>query len=175
MGKLLLPTLFLFLALWLLGGSWWFADRYYQQNVTGNTLVPASTYPNDKSNTDDQEQIAQGTPIKIRPSNLLFKDQKDDIQLTPALNQYFADLKQYLQTFSEAKVVLTGYTDNRGTIKSNVQLSKNRANNVRQFMIDLGFNEHQLITQFRGSKDPVASNATEAGRIKNRRVEIRIK
>lgn len=174
MGKILLPVLLLFLIFWLIGGSWWYAHRYHHQIVNNIAITSSSErsfYPTEE-NASQEEEIA---PIKIQPSNIIFKDQEHDVSLTPELRQYLEDLKYYLEMVPEANVVLIGHTDNRGSEKSNLALSKTRARSVKDFLIDLGFNEHQLNTKYRGSKEPRASNDTKAGRIKNRRVEIRIR
>ncbi len=172
MGKFFLPALFLLLALWIFGGSWWYADRYYQAST-----IPYSISPTQDSGdqTAKLEETQGQTPIIIQPSNILFKDKKYDVQLTPELEHYFDQLKLYLDKMSDSQVIITGYTDNQGRQRDNLKLSRKRAMSVRKFMLNLGFNDQQLVTKYHGSKDPVESNQTEEGRSKNRRVEIRIK
>ncbi|UCC12606.1 MAG: OmpA family protein [candidate division WOR-3 bacterium] len=69
-----------------------------------------------------------------------------------------------------------GYTDNTGSNASNIAVSKERAEHVKQRLADmLGENGDRIETYGLGSRNPIASNNTKAGRKKNRRVEISIR
>jgi Outer membrane protein and related peptidoglycan-associated (lipo)proteins len=171
MGKLLLPTLFLFLAFWLFGGSWWYAERYYPDQDQNRSIGQTTS----TAQVNGSNQVDHFYPIPIRPSNIYFQGKQYDLQLTPEMKVYLNDLQSYLKEVADAQLLITGYTDNTGKEKSNLALSKNRAEHVRQLLLDLGFQKNQLSTQYRGSKDPIASNKSETGRAKNRRVEIRIR
>jgi OmpA-OmpF porin, OOP family len=74
----------------------------------------------------------------------------------------------------DTKINVRGYTDNRGTEAKNQTLSENRANGVADYLKSKGVPGDQLITKGYGMnpKHYVADNKTEAGRAKNRRVEI---
>lgn len=67
---------------------------------------------------------------------------------------------------------VVGYTDSKGDAKYNLELSKKRAAAVRDFLIAGGVPSNKLRIVGRGAKDPIASNDTEEGRAKNRRVEV---
>ena len=63
----------------------------------------------------------------------------------------------------------------RGDERSRQELSEKRAESVAQYLIQLGVKDnYHIFTQGKGAKEPVASNNTESGRSKNRRVEITI-
>ena len=70
------------------------------------------------------------------------------------------------------KVSIAGFTDITGSREYNQQLSLLRAENVKEYMIDLGVKESQVIVSANGISFPVASNNTLQGRSANRRVEI---
>lgn len=70
------------------------------------------------------------------------------------------------------KVSIAGFTDNTGNAAYNKQLSLLRAQNVKQYMLELGVNETQIIVSANGVSDPVANNNTAKGRSANRRVEM---
>ena len=72
------------------------------------------------------------------------------------------------------KVELQGYTDSTGSDKYNVILSDKRANSVREYLISQNVQPEQLSAKGFGKADPVASNATPAGRAKNRRVVMKV-
>ena len=112
---------------------------------------------------------------KIQPLNLVYNNQKKKLKLTPALAESFDAFKYLLQEEKTASIVITGHTDKVGSRKKNLKLSKSRAINVRDFMIENGFDSRRLIVQYKGPDEPYVSNDTEEGRKKNRRVEIRIK
>jgi outer membrane protein OmpA-like peptidoglycan-associated protein len=70
-------------------------------------------------------------------------------------------------------VVVTGYTDSTGTPATNMRLSLRRASSVKDFLTPLLPSEHFTVQAYgRGASNYVASNSTEAGREKNRRVRI---
>jgi len=69
---------------------------------------------------------------------------------------------------------LGGHTDNVGNSTKNMALSKDRAESVKQYLVDQGANPSKIEAVGYGSTQPVASNKTKAGRQKNRRVEFTI-
>jgi outer membrane protein OmpA-like peptidoglycan-associated protein len=71
-------------------------------------------------------------------------------------------------------VEINGHTDNTGDESFNKILSLDRANAVAQYLIAQKINPERIITKGWGSAKPVADNATQEGRDKNRRVEIKI-
>lgn len=91
---------------------------------------------------------------------------KDDA--TATLNQAADSLKQW----GDVKVEVAGHTDNVGTDAYNQSLSQRRADAVRSYLIGKGVAADRLTAKGYGETQPVADNATEAGRYKNRRVEL---
>lgn len=69
---------------------------------------------------------------------------------------------------------IEGHTDNTGRVAFNADLSARRAQAVRAALIRRGVPEGRLVAQGFGSVRPVADNNTEAGRARNRRIEIRV-
>lgn len=72
------------------------------------------------------------------------------------------------------KVEIGGHTDNTGDPTSNLQLSDARANAVRAKLIELGVNPDTLTAKGYGDSKPIADNATEEGKAKNRRMEFTV-
>ncbi len=72
------------------------------------------------------------------------------------------------------RIELQGYTDATGSDKYNLTLSDKRANAVREYLVSQGVKPEQLTAKGYGKADPVASNATPAGRAKNRRVVMKV-
>lgn len=70
------------------------------------------------------------------------------------------------------KISIAGFTDNKGNVTYNDNLSLQRVENIKKYLMDLGVNEAQIIISANGAADPTADNATEEGRAENRRVEM---
>ncbi|MBK9800144.1 MAG: OmpA family protein [Bacteroidetes bacterium] len=84
------------------------------------------------------------------------------------------DLGKLLVKKSDWRLKLSGHTDNAGNAKANLLLSQKRAQAVKNFLVDRGIKADRIIVEYFGSSKPVADNKTEAGRQKNRRVEMKI-
>ncbi|MGV3761679.1 OmpA family protein [Parapedobacter sp.] len=74
---------------------------------------------------------------------------------------------------SGATVTLDGHASAEGTEAYNMTLSKDRANSVKQYLVNSGVDAAKINVQAFGESAPIASNATEEGRVLNRRVEIK--
>jgi len=70
------------------------------------------------------------------------------------------------------KVGVYGHTDNKGSDDVNIPLSQKRAEAVKAYLLRKGLKENRIEAQGYGSQKPIADNSNEAGRSKNRRVEI---
>lgn len=71
-------------------------------------------------------------------------------------------------------VLIVGHTDSSGSARYNNALSLRRAESVANYLMSTGVKEDAIRVIGRGAKDPVASNETSEGRIKNRRVDIMV-
>jgi len=77
-----------------------------------------------------------------------------------------------LQTEPDKKIRVEGHTDSSGDPEENIQLSKLRADAVRQALIDLGVAEDRITSEGMGEDFPIASNEDQEGRARNRRVDV---
>jgi len=83
------------------------------------------------------------------------------------------NIAEYLKANPDNKFFIVGHTDNVGDFDNNMSLSENRAKAVMDKMVSgYGVDAGQLKAYGVSSLSPVASNLTEEGRAKNRRVEI---
>jgi len=73
------------------------------------------------------------------------------------------------------KITITGHTDNVGDFYLNVQLSKDRAKAVADYLVEKGIDESRLDSKGMGSLYPLAPNTSEENKIKNRRVEFAVR
>lgn len=88
----------------------------------------------------------------------------------PELNQLVA----YMKKHPAATIDFSGYTDNTGREKKNMELSTARAKAVADYLEKRGIKEGRINYKGYGSANPVANNHTKEGRAKNRRVEFTI-
>jgi len=93
--------------------------------------------------------------------------------LDPSSAVVINEFAEFLKSNPSLKIEVRGHTDNVGDQKSNLALSTDRAFSVRDLLIAKGIEEKRLINfKGYGASVPVADNATEAGRAKNRRTEF---
>lgn len=88
----------------------------------------------------------------------------------------FAELDLWVNFFMgrrDIAIELIGHTDNVGSDEYNLQLSRKRAETVAQYLVSKGISSDRISVSGFGSSKPVASNDTEEGRSKNRRVDIK--
>jgi outer membrane protein OmpA-like peptidoglycan-associated protein len=84
------------------------------------------------------------------------------------------EIAEFLLENPEFKLRIHGHTDSAGDPGLNKKLSLDRAKSVRDFLIEKGIEFESLRISGWGGSKPLASNATESGRIKNRRVEVEV-
>jgi len=89
------------------------------------------------------------------------------------LEKAAADLKQ-LPRGSEVRIEIAGYTDDTGDQAANVALSQQRADAVRNALIQSGVDPSMVVAKGYGSANPVASNDLFEGRVRNRRIEYHL-
>ena len=83
-------------------------------------------------------------------------------------------LLRFLNIDHRIKIEISGHTDNVGTHDSNVTLSLNRAQAVKNYLISKGIAGSRISVKGYGPDKPVSSNSTAEGRMKNRRVEFKV-
>ncbi len=120
--------------------------------------------------TGVQVKQVDGRIYLIMPGNITFDSNEAVIKtsFTPVLDSVAKVITEYNKTM----VQVVGYTDNTGSAALNNSLSLRRANAVSNYLRLRGVNGSRIITDGMGSANPIASNATAAGREQNRRVEI---
>ncbi len=139
-------------------------------------------------NDDSTAKQLQDTFDKLKLENISVKKGEkgltislDNIQFEPDSNVLLESEKIKLKKIGELlkqysnDLLITGHCADRGTASARQKLSEERAEAVASYLVNLGVrDEYHIFTQGKGSKEPVASNNTEEGRAKNRRVEITI-
>jgi outer membrane protein OmpA-like peptidoglycan-associated protein len=93
-------------------------------------------------------------------------------QIKPGFHSTMDKVAEVLVRYGKTILTVAGHTDNVGTAQYNQQLSERRALSVAQYLESRHVNPVRLSTVGKGESFPIESNATEAGRQANRRVEI---
>jgi outer membrane protein OmpA-like peptidoglycan-associated protein len=127
------------------------------------------------------EQATQGTGVQVSqtadnrlkleiPSDISFDTNRADIKpnLRPILDRFASTLNQNPAT----TVSIIGHTDNTGSDAINRPLSVERAAHTRDYLSARGVSATRIVIEGRGESEPIASNDDNAGRARNRRVEI---
>ncbi|GHS84815.1 hypothetical protein FACS1894201_03720 [Bacteroidia bacterium] len=79
-----------------------------------------------------------------------------------------------LQHYPDAPIIIEGHTDNSGTHAINMLLSQERADVVKDYLIQKGIAANRITTVSKAEAEPLVPNDSEANRMKNRRVVVRI-
>ena len=87
----------------------------------------------------------------------------------PSLDNLYEILKK-----NDISIELGGHSDSIGSEETNLRLSQDRVNSVRNYLVNKGISGDRIVAQGYGETKPVASNSTEEGRAQNRRVEVKI-
>lgn len=82
------------------------------------------------------------------------------------------EILEILESCPDANIQIGGHTDATGSQKTNLELSQKRAESVKAYMIDHGIDADRLSAVGYGPSKPIASNSSESGRRKNRRIEF---
>ena len=104
------------------------------------------------------------------PSNITFDT--DSAVFKPVFNNILTSVAKVINEFDKTKVQVAGYTDSTGSAAYNNTLSLQRAQAVANYLKLRDVSASRLMVYGYGSGNPIASNATAAGREQNRRVEI---
>jgi len=128
-----------------------------QQSVKGEAAPPPPT----------SAQLETTGFVRL---NIEFDTAKWDIK--PKYDDELKQVADFMKAHPEKKLVIQGHTDNVGTEASNIKLSQERADSVKAYLVDkFGIAGDRLHAVGYGPNKPIASNASEEGRQKNRRVE----
>ena len=136
------------------------ADKYYISNLR---LAEAGA--------DTRHQLIEtGT---FSTSEILFDVNKSTIKSSSAA--VLTELGKALQENPGVKISITGHTDSDGTETANQLLSEQRAESVKSYLaVNFSIDNARMTTLGKGESEPVTDNASEEGKIKNRRVEFKV-
>lgn len=116
----------------------------------------------------------EGNNIILRLVGLTFDSGAS--QIRPESFDLLAKVEKAIDVFPQSELIIEGHTDSHGGDDFNQKLSQQRAEAVQQYMINaMRIPTYRLIATGYGETRPVASNETESGRARNRRIDIVIR
>ena len=125
-------------------------------------------------NNAEARVFREGNTVILRLVGLNFESGQS--ALKPSNFDLLAKVEKAIDVFPQSELVVEGHTDSYGGDESNQKLSQDRAESVKQYMINaMRIPSYRLIAIGYGETNPVANNETAAGRAKNRRIDIVIK
>jgi len=144
------------------GRAYGFSDQYLSEEAYQLDRIP-----------DAVVERRAGALVVSFPNDLLFA--LDSSELSQRATARLAKVAPVLRSNPDAPVLVAGYTDATGTPDYNQQLSRKRAEAVRDYLVSQGIAAERIEIAGYGDERPVASNDTLAGRRSNRRVEIELR
>lgn len=139
---------------------------YGPVNFTINALKDGSNNKEHLKNLKDS--------LVANPLTLHFKTGSNKLTLSNVQRKKIANLLTYVEKSDNDKLIVTGHSDNTGLRDNNIALSFERADFVKNILIENGISETYMTTDSKGPDMPIADNTTKEGRAKNRRVTVTI-
>lgn len=142
--------------------------------LVGATLDAQAKSLQSQMTTPGVQVVNTGKTLNVTmPEGVLFAFDSAAVS-GPAQGDLYT-LARHLQQYPNSTVQVVGHTDSTGAAAYNMGLSQRRAQAVASILMAGGVPGNRVATVGMGATQPVASNATEAGRAQNRRVEIIIR
>jgi len=154
-----------------IGGKYAFyaeRDKYLSENRNINT----ENFPINSAITRDLFMVPIVAGEKLILNNIFFDFNKSTLQ-----EESFAELNRTIPIFEQYQDLqfeIGGHTDNVGSDSYNQKLSEERANAVRDYLVENGVDPDRVEAKGYGESEPISTNDTDEGRQENRRVEFKI-
>ncbi|NAW51053.1 OmpA family protein [Elizabethkingia argentiflava] len=140
--------------------------------VIGNKMDKQAKEINQALPGAEVERVAEGIKITLNENTINFNF--DSANLTPTAKNNLDKLVTVFRNNPDTNINVYGHTDGKGSEAYNLGLSDRRANSVINYLVAHGIQRGRMAAKGMGKSEPIASNDTDAGRAKNRRVEFAI-
>lgn len=148
------------------------ADGYYPTSGNINTSGDEEAIVIRHNITLDSQEDILKTGKSIVLNNIFFETAKYDLK--PESHNELKRLAKFMKESDGIRIEISGHTDNVGSNESNIRLSYNRANSVKEYLVSLGIPKSCIIVKGFGASMPIDDNDTPKGRANNRRVEFKV-
>lgn len=138
------------------------------QNEIDNSLVAADAAIDRLGENPDPRDVARALSLQVINFEL-------DKAFIPDANKPFLDrAAKIIQQVPDMELMIIGHTDSQASDAYNMELSRERAEAVKEYLVSKGVDASKLQTKGMGESDPIADNSTEQGRFRNRRIEFTV-
>ena len=133
--------------------------------------------PETKNGFQDEDGCPDEIPEEVKKFTGVIKGiefDKNKATIRPTSFKLLDAAVKVLTDYPDLRVLITGHTDSDGTAEHNKKLSGDRADSVKQYMVNKGVSEDRIETRGAGEDEPIADNKTKAGKQQNRRIEFKL-
>ena len=155
-------------------------DWVYNLGANKTIKLPDGASLNVGENSSESKLIAfiEDTNKKVNDTTWISLDrlffEKGVATLKPESRDQLGNIATIMNSYPNVRLKIGGYTDNTGSIETNMKVSTERANAAMKDLIALGVSADRLKAEGYGQEHPIADNSTEEGRAQNRRIDIRV-
>ncbi len=133
--------------------------------------------PETKNGFEDDDGCPDTIPEAVKKftgviEGIYFDKAKTSIR--PDSKRVLGNAGKVLTTYPSIRLEISGHTSSEGDEAFNQKLSQDRADSVKQWLVDNGIPPERIKTRGAGPSEPIADNKTAAGREKNRRIEFKV-
>lgn len=152
----------------------WFVSISYPTSTRNTVLLGISPLNFKMAHRKYLDCLEQLLPFKIDElDSMTIQFSAESTHLTDETKAALERYCQYVKAeLPFSKIVLSGYSDNNGTAQQNIRNSAERVTAIKNFLVKNGIPNDKIQTFAFGDSNPIAMNDTQAGRAKNRRVEL---
>gem|GEM_PF-4838927 len=127
----------------------------------------------DNSQAERDKNIALSDNERITFDSL-FLFERNSYQITPAMEENLSRIVRIMKKYENANVFIEGYTDDFKLKEHNLNLSEKRAKAIADYLVHKNIKSSRIQTRGYADNQPLFSNKSAQGKIKNRRVEVSI-
>lgn len=136
------------------------------QGEIDNSLAAADVAMNNLGDNPDPRDVARALSIQVINFQV-------DEAVIPDVNKAVLDRAAKIITeVPNMNLMIIGHTDSQASDSYNMELSRERAESVKAYLVSQGVDASKLSTKGMGESEPIAENSTEQGRFRNRRIEF---
>ena len=161
-------------------------------DISGTNINLTGKVDSQNTKISISQQLMQGKPTiyKVQPQieisaseqkvidqalgNRIVEFESGSAILTATGQKILDEMALALNKVGNKSVRIIGHTDSQGNATTNLGLSLQRADAVREYLVNKGVNKSLLSTSGLGSTQPIADNETDEGRRRNRRIEFEV-
>ncbi|CAM3944709.1 OmpA family protein [Psychrobacter arenosus] len=138
------------------------------QNEIDNSLTASGAAMDGLGENPDPRDVARALSLQVINFEV-------DKALIPDVNKPLLDrAAEIMKAVPDMQLMIMGHTDSQASDAYNMELSRDRAEAVKEYLVSKGVDASKLQTKGMGETDPIADNSTEQGRFRNRRIEFTV-